>query len=442
MPMGSSYWKTESWRMMLVLFVALLGGKLSGYWLVSLNGALIGYIGWLLYKIYHLYKWLKNGANSNSLPDNNGILEAITHQIQVLEKKSKKRKKRMSKLLRRFQAIITGLPDATVVINANNEIDWANKMATDYLYIDIKKDHGQRLDNLMRMPNVHKMLANNSREEIEISLPQHPGRQLTLQFIPVQKDLKLLFARDISERVHIQQMRKNFIANASHELRTPLTVISGYLEMMSADDNLPEYLQTAVNSASAQSARMQHIIEEMLTLSQLEQSELDDQSCTVIDMASIIQGICDNEAALLTDNTHFLETKLESSLLLKGAETEIISVCSNLIHNAIRHTQDGTQVKVTWKKTFSGEACLTVKDNGQGIPAEHLSHLTERFYRVDKGRKQDKGGTGLGLAIVQHIMQRHGGRLTIQSTVSKGSTFTACFPIEKVLSSPVEGDKH
>jgi len=431
--MDNSYWSIERWRIALVLFTTLLGGALTGYWLTSLTLSLLGYIAWLLFKLQQLHNWLKQGAKAKHLPDSNGIWERITQQIQLTQKKSDKRKRRMSNLLKRFQGIITGLPYATIVLNENNEIDWANKISADYLNINSKRDRGLRIDNLIRVPAVKTALGKNSSKVIELTLPHNSERYLALQIIPVQKGLKLLIARDISERENTLRMRKNFIANASHELRTPLTVIAGYLEIMNEDEMLPEHLQTAVISASDQSTRMQRIIEDLLTLSRLENSDLSDEVGTVINMPSMLQSICDDETTLITNNTHTIETDIDTDLKIKGVEAEIISVCSNLVHNSVRHTQDGTHVKVEWKKTSSGEACLAIIDNGQGIPAEHIVHLTERFYRVDKGRSRDKGGTGLGLAIVLHIIQRHGGTLNIQSTVGKGSIFTACFPKDRVV---------
>lgn len=431
--MHNVFWKTEFWRIILVLLIALLGWKLSQHAFASLTFALTGYVAWLLYKLQQLQQWLKKGAKPKKLPDNSGLWESITQQIQVMQKQSNQRKKRMGKLLKRSHSIIAGLPYATVVLNRNNEIDWANKSSVALLNINIKKDRGQRIDNLIRVPELQKLLAKNSDEEIECSLPQSTGRQLVLQLLPVQKDLKLLIARDITERENVMQMRKNFIANASHELRTPLTVIAGYLEIMEEHDDLPESLQTAVIAASDQSIRMQSIIEDLLTLSRLENSELNSDDSTVINMPSILQGICHDEATLIEGDSHTLETKIDTTLKIKGSEEEIISACSNLIHNAIRHTQDGTKITVEWKKIPTEGACLVVKDTGQGIPAEHISHLTERFYRVDKGRSRDKGGTGLGLAIVQHIILRHGGRLDIQSRIGEGSTFTICFFRERVV---------
>ncbi len=431
--MEHDYWSLERWRFALVLFGGFLGGVLTGFWLVSFIIALIGYIAWLLFKLQQLHNWLEKGGKTSSVPDSDGIWERINFHIRTTQKRSNRRKERMGTLLKRFQGIITNLPYATVVLTKNNEIDWANKLSIDLLKIDIKKDRGQRIENLIRDPKVQKLLSNNKQHEIEISASHDKQLKLALQLIPIEGDLKLFIARDISERVHLQQMRRNFIANASHELRTPLTVIAGYLEMLQIDEDVPKNLIPAVNSASEQSARMQSIIEDLLTLSRLENSELTEDEIEVLSLAEIIHSICDDENAL-DDNSHPLDlNELDESLKLKGAELEIVSVCSNLIHNAFRYTPVGTEIKIIWKKLISGEGLFSVIDKGQGIAPEHLAHLTERFYRVDKGRSQEAGGTGLGLAIVQHIIQRHGGRLEIKSTVGEGSTFSVYFPAQRVL---------
>jgi len=431
--MDHNYWGLERWRFVLVLFAGILGGLLTDYWLVSFIIALGIYIGWLLFKLQQLHKWLERGGRTSKMPDSDGIWERINFYIRNTQKRSDVRKKRMGTLLKRFQGIITSLPYATVVLTTNNEIDWANKLSVDLLRVDIKKDRGQRIDNLIRDPKVQKLLAKNKQKEIEITAPHDRHLELSLQLIPIEGDLKLLIARDISERVHLQTMRKNFIANASHELRTPLTVIAGYLEIMQEDNKLPQHLEPAVESASEQSMRMQSIIEDLLTLSRLEKSELSDNNSELLPLTEIIQTIC-NDESYLDDNAHPIDlSKLDPDLILKGAQSEIISVCSNLIHNAIRYTPKGSEIIITWKKLENGDGLFSVEDKGQGIAPEHLSRLTERFYRVDKGRSQDAGGTGLGLAIVQHIIQRHGGRMEIRSIVGKGSTFSVYFPVERMV---------
>ena len=424
--------QTEWMRWVYILLAALAGGLLTGFWTASLCLALFGYILWMHYKLNQLNKWLET-KNAADMPDSDGIWGSLTSKIHYLQKYADKRKRRMKKLLDRFQGIITGLPYATIVLNGKNEIDWANSHATELLNINIKSDRGQNIANLLRLSKVHKILEKNTHKEIEINSPRD-HHQLALQLIPIQSNLKLIIARDISERVQIQQMRKAFIANASHELRTPLTVISGYLEILQSDTDLSDSSKTAVNTAAEQAMRMQRIIEDLLTLSRLENSELNGKSNRELDMPKILKSICADEIELLSEHSHHtFTTDIDDNLSIRGAESEVISVCGNLIHNAIRHTDKGTAIKVSWKKANNGEACLTVQDNGAGIPAEHIAHLTERFYRVDKGRSRDTGGTGLGLAIVQHIIQRHNGRLEIDSEVGKGATFRVCFPVDRVI---------
>jgi len=425
---GYDYWRIERGRFALILVVGLLLGWMTSYWQASLIVSLIIYIIWLLYKIQQLHNWLEKGGKIKDVADNDGIWERITYHILNTKKKSEKRKMRMSKLLKRFQGIITSLPYATVVLNGNNEIDWANKASAHLLGIKLETDRGQRLENLLRIPKVQNLLDENQQKEIEVSMLQDKQSKLAIQLIPIEKDLKLLIARDISERVSLQEMRKNFIANASHELRTPLTVIAGYLEIMQADNGLSDNLKQAVTSAAGQATRMQCIIEDLLTLSRLESSELDDHKIENIHVAKLIKTIAKNEAAI-DKQAHILKLDIDENLCVNGIESEIASVFTNLIHNAIRYTPEKTEINISWKTNASGYAVFSVKDNGNGLAAEHLSHLTERFYRVDKGRSQDKGGTGLGLAIVQHIVNRHKGQLDIQSEIGKGAEFSVILPI-------------
>ncbi len=433
---GQDHWGIERWRFALILMAGLLLGWMTGYWAASVIVSLLAYIIWLLYKLQQLHKWLEKGGKVKDTPDSDGIWERINYHIQKTRKKSNIRKKRMSNLLKRFQGIITSLPYATVVLNGNNEIDWANKASTQLLNINLKTDRGQRLENLLRIPKVQNLLEENHQKEIEVSMLYDRQVKLAIQLIPIEANLKLLIARDISERVQLQEMRKNFIANASHELRTPLTVIAGYLEIMQADISLPENLKKAVQSAAEQSFRMQRIIEDLLTLSRLENSELDIEKISTINMDKLIKSICESEK-LIDKGSHTLKLEIDDKLSLKGIESEIASVCTNLIHNAIRHTPRNTEISIRWYKSRSQNhlqnneenAIFSVADKGDGIPDEHLSHLTERFYRVDKGRSQNTGGTGLGLAIVQHIIKRHGGQLDIQSEMGNGSIFSVIFPL-------------
>ena len=227
-----------------------------------------------------------------------------------------------------------------------------------------------------------------------------------------------MIARDITQRNKTLEMRKNFISNASHELRTPLTVISGYLEMIKENDNLPKAIIDPINVSHDQSERMRSIIEDLLTLSRLESDDnIQDSS---INMSEIINQVCQ-------DIDQKVIVKIETTEMIYGSKTEIISMCANLIQNAVFYTPKNTKIIARWYKSESGKLCFEVQDFGKGIQEKHIVHLTERFYRVDKGRSKEQGGTGLGLAIVKHIAYRHNAVLSIDSKWGYGSIFRVCF---------------
>jgi len=216
----------------------------------------------------------------------------------------------------------------------------------------------------------------------------------------------------------------------SHELRTPLTVIRGYMEMLQEmDSQQPEVLE-ALHQVSLQSDRMRGIVDALLELSKLESNPLNDDEGDTVDMASMILTMV---APLKKEAPqHHFQLLLEESLALLGSEQELYSACNNLLTNAVKYTEPGSTINVTWRLDEMGMARYSVADDGAGIEPRHLSRLSERFYRVDKGRSRDKGGTGLGLAIVKHAVQRHGGQLEIKSIPGTGSQFTAVFPASRV----------
>ncbi|CAC9504339.1 Phosphate regulon sensor protein PhoR (SphS) (EC 2.7.13.3) [uncultured Gammaproteobacteria bacterium] len=418
--MKPSILSIEKWRIAIVIFIILIGGLLTDAWLISIALSLFGYIVWMYYKIYQFYTWIINGTSQSNVPDSDGIWDKINYKVLQDKNKSSDRKKRMNALLKRSQSILKGFPYAAIVLNQNNEVDWSNSKSSVLLNI-VKNDRGQRINNLIRSPKLYKLLsANEDGSEIEIESPKDSSTQLVLKIIAIGADSKLLIARDITQRNKTLEMRKSFISNASHELRTPLTVISGYLEMIKEDKNLPKSLSNPIDTSYEQTKRMQNIIEDLLTLSRLESTDDIQDISTSINMEKVINHVCQdlNQAVTIEINT---------DEVIVGVETEIISLCTNLIQNAIFYTPKGTKIIVRWHADGSNKLCLDVQDFGKGIPNKHLAHLTERFYRVDKGRSKEQGGTGLGLAIVSHIAQRHNAVLTIDSKVGSGSTFKVCF---------------
>ncbi len=429
--MSHDYWQVEIRRLLGMGLLGLILGYLSGYWLLSLLLVSLAYIGWTLFKLRQLQYWLVKGQPAHRMPDSDGAWEQITYLIHRARQKSETRKRRQLDLLERFNNIMSALPDAAILLNNEHVIQWSNRAALELLGIDSRSDHGQRLDNLIRTPEMVAFLKTANDQEIRILSPKNHSINVLARLLPVQDNLYLLSARDISQRIHLQETRKAFFANASHELRTPLTVLSGYLELFASDPALPAHLAPAVQQSQGQAERMQQIIHDMLALARLENDEQRRMIETELDVPELFYSVV-NAMQDTISVSHSLQIDIDPTLKIRGNEADIVSIITNLTENAVKHTPAGTTIRLEWQRNPKGLACLVIEDNGPGIPPQHINHLTERFYRVDKGRSRDKGGTGLGLAIVKHVMLNHNGTLDISSQPGR-TRFTACFPAERVV---------
>jgi two-component system phosphate regulon sensor histidine kinase PhoR len=227
----------------------------------------------------------------------------------------------------------------------------------------------------------------------------------------------------VTQNEKTDTMRRDFIANASHELRTPLTVINGFLEHALSSEMSEETRQRQLHLMAEQGQRMQRLVADMLTLTRLE-SLLQPPSSDAVRIKPLLNRIVE-EARALSGGKHHITLQAQE-IDLKGNHDELESAFANLLSNAVRYTPDGGRINVSWGME-NDCASLTVVDDGIGIAAEHLSRLTERFYRVDKTRSRATQGTGLGLAIVKHVLLRHRGRLEITSEYGKGSRFKVSF---------------
>jgi two-component system phosphate regulon sensor histidine kinase PhoR len=258
-------------------------------------------------------------------------------------------------------------------------------------------------------------------------------RHLAFQLISYGEDQRLLMLRDVTREVRLEQMRKDFVANASHELRSPLTVVAGYLETFGGDPNLGE-LAAPIAEMRRQTDRMTHIVEDLLALSRFEANDapIKGQPIDVSGMASLLR----KDVLARPVHPRQVEVIIDSRAFLIGDEAMVQSAFSNLVDNAAKYTPADGSMQIRWWTDGEG-AHFAVRDTGLGISAEHIPRLTERFYRVDPGRSRETGGSGLGLAIVKHALHRHGGRLEIESIEGRGSTFTCHFPPERVLESRV-----
>ena len=378
-----------------------------------------------------LMKWVRQP--SNPVPDGTGPWEDAFAALHRLEKARRGEHERLSSALARFQSAGTAMPDAVVILDAANRIDWCNPIAERFLGIDGSRDAGQPVINLVRVPDFAAYLQREAfSEPLTLRLARGSELMLSIRVIPYGQDQKLLLCRDITQASRLETMRRDFVANVSHELKTPLTVVSGFLETLADGEVTLSEARTreAFVLMQQQTARMLQLIEDLLTLSALESSPtLTD--ATPVDVPELLQSLL-NEGKALSNGRHDIVLESEAGLKVSGSANELRSAFGNLLANAVRYTPAGGKIRMTWKRRSSGEGEFAVEDSGIGFEAKHIPRLTERFYRIDQGRSRETGGTGLGLAIVKHVLTRHLAQLEIQSEPGRGSRFAAVFPMSRM----------
>ncbi len=423
-------WWFAAGRLAITVSVGLLAGWIFGNVWAGLALALAAHLGWQLVNLFRLEWWVRHRSFADP-PEFGGVWGEVVTQVVRLHRRKRYHKQRFVKLVRQIQRSTAALPDGVVILNAQREISWFNRTAGRLLNLRGSADYGLRIDNLLRQPAFVRYLDRGDYSNAVVLQPDAGlDCYLSLQLVPYGEGQHLLLVRDVSRQMRLENMRKDFVANASHELRSPLSVIAGYLETLHHDSALHEDLQGPVAEMRRQAARMTSIIHDLLALSKLEESE-EIVGGDHIDVPALLAVL---RKDVLARPVHPREVRInvESSAMLRGDEPEIHSAFSNLVDNAAKYTPPEGTVGMRWWVDGEG-AHFSVTDTGIGIPAEHIPRLTERFYRVDAGRSRATGGSGLGLAIVKHVLQRHGGTLDIDSTLGEGSTFTCHFPLQRVI---------
>lgn len=428
----SNPWSTEIQRLLTLLLLAGLVGLLLGHVGLLLFFVLAGYLTWHLRNLHRLYVWLHDGHSFHP-PEASGIWGDVLNLIYRSQLRNRKRKKRLTSLIKRFQEATAAMPDATVILDSEGGIEWFNGAAQPLLGLQPGRDVGQRIANLIRSPEFHRFLAQGSpNEPMRITSPLDEGTMLSFRVVPYGQSQRLLIARDVSQQQRLEQMRRDFVANVSHELRTPLTVISGFLEtLLDEPDEYPAHLTRSLGLMEQQGKRMSQIVEDLLLLSRLE-TDTNRPSRETVAVAAMLKMVEEGMAPMGAEKGLQLQFECDDKLWIYGAEKELYSAFNNLITNAVRYTPEGGQIIVRWYRDERG-AHFEVEDTGAGIAPQHIPRLTERFYRVDVGRSRDAGGTGLGLAIVKHVINRHNGNLRISSAINRGSTFSCDFPAELIV---------
>jgi two-component system phosphate regulon sensor histidine kinase PhoR len=339
-------------------------------------------------------------------------------------------------------AVVAGMPDPAVLLDRAGRVIHLNAAAAQLAPALRKNELAQFA---LRSPEIITAL----REAIATS---EPRRATYLDHAPIDRWMELMITpvpvptnyggvdkcmlmtfHDQTPLRRVEEMRADFVANASHELRTPLAALSGFIDTLQgpAKDDV-KARERFLSIMHAQATRMARLIDDLLSLSRVELSA-HVRPDTMVDIVPIIRQVADGLEALARERQVAVEIDLPPTVvMIAGDREELLRLFENLIENALKYGASGGRVIVSLNQAVSGEGTpeirVLVRDFGPGIAPEHLPRLTERFYRVDIGDSRSQGGTGLGLSLVKHILNRHRGRLLIESVPKNGATFTACFP--------------
>jgi two-component system phosphate regulon sensor histidine kinase PhoR len=341
------------------------------------------------------------------------------------------------------EAVLGSMIEGVLAVDARRRIVDINRAAADLLGVDAGKTVGRPLQDTIRNPDLRRfaLLAIDCREPVEDDLVLRGPRDRTIRLRGTAlRDLSgeggaVIVLNDVTDVQRLEKVRRDFVANVSHELKTPIASIKGFVETLidgAMED--PTDCRRFLDIVARQADRLAAIIDDLLSLSRIEQSEgAGDLPVETVRMADVLQAATDDCRPRAADRSIRLETDCPEALTASINAPLLEQAVINLIDNAIKYSGPGKSVWLAAAADATtaggGELVLRVRDEGCGIEAEHLPRLFERFYRVDKARSRNLGGTGLGLSIVKHIVQAHGGTVSVASTPGAGTTFTIRLPL-------------
>jgi two-component system phosphate regulon sensor histidine kinase PhoR len=373
---------------------------------------------------------LLSAQNSPAAP----LIEAIVDRRTALEQ------------IPFIETVLAGLPQPVIALDVQGEVLAANAPARS---VAPAIRRGEPLSMALRVPEVleaiRRAIASDVAQRVEFIERVPLERWYEAIVVPVamrgvsqqpSTRLVLVTLDDLTPLRRVEEMRADFVANASHELRTPLAALSGFIETLQgpARDDAPARTRF-LSIMQAQATRMARLIDDLLSLSRIELNAHLRPSKRV-ELRGIVRQVVDGLQTLARDREVEINvTTSADQVEVLGDRDELLRVFENLIENALKYAASGKRVDIALTADGTrNEARVAVRDYGPGIAPEHLPRLTERFYRVDVADSRAQGGTGLGLALVKHILNRHGGRLSIESIYGQGASFTAVLPLPTVRS--------
>ncbi|MGH8619440.1 MAG: phosphate regulon sensor histidine kinase PhoR [Burkholderiales bacterium] len=425
-----------------VALLSAIAGALGGLWAAAGCAVLLLTLALAFHvrNLLRLKRWLK-APTLATLPQSTGLWEDAYAGLARLLRDQRQSETNLSRAVERFRLAGAAMPEGLVILDGDDRILWCNPAAERHFGLELARDARQQITYLVRQPQfAHYLAAQSYGEPLILRTPRPQETVLSVQLVPYGDNQKLVTSRDITHWERVETMRRDFVANVSHELRTPLTVLVGFLETLNGMASIDhDIARRTLKLMGEQGGRMQRLVEDLLTLSQLESTQNPPRE-EPVDVARLARDLRD-DAQALSVGRHRIQLAVECADWVMGSEAELRSAFGNLVSNAVRYTPDGGEIRMAWRRGVEGEGpTFSVQDSGIGIESHHLPRLTERFYRVDRGRSRDTGGTGLGLAIVKHVLNRHQARLEVKSEPGHGSTFTAIFPRQRVVAAPAASE--
>jgi len=373
-----------------------------------------------------------------SMPRGGGLWGELAQRMARLLRDREGQLRQSEARLEEFLVALENSPNGVVLLDEKGRIEWCNQTAATHFGFDARRDQLQHIGNLVRDPAFASYMASwNYSRDVVLTMPQAAAAplKLSVQAHPYAGNRRLVLSRDVTAVEQAEAMRRDFVANVSHEIRTPLTVLAGFVETLQTLPIEADERQRYLGLMAQQAHRMQTLVNDLLTLSRLEGSPPPGSAewTSLAGLTAQAEQEARSLSGLLAQaRPHELKFAPAPAFEVSGAPSELLSAMSNLLSNAVRYTPPGGRIESSWQALPDGRMEFLVRDSGPGIAPEHLSRLTERFYRVDRSRSRETGGTGLGLAIVKHVLQRHGAELRIESAPGSGSTFAIQLPAARL----------
>ena len=429
--------ETEIQVISLLSLLALIIGLANDFLVYTMLIVFFLYLIWVFINFLKVYRWIEADCKL-APPDVTGISADMANSLYRMQQRNIRTDRRRKNLSDRVGQVTSALPDAIATLSSERVLQWWNPSAIKILGFK-DSDKGQSIVNIVRDPRFIAFIERpDISTQLELKAAHDQSRTVIFSATTFGEGEIIFVARDITRLKHLEQMRQDFLANISHELRTPLTVLSGYTEtLMDNTKSVPNTWVKALSQIQEQTNRMIYLADDLVMLSQLESTTVPVPK-TPIDLEKLLLQV-HNDAKIISENIfpgkpNIISLDLEQNIQLTGDQKELYSAFSNLVLNAIKHNPIGTSIDI---RAYNADNSVVVEisDDGCGIDSQHISRLTERFYRVDQSRSTETGGTGLGLAIVKHVLIRHSGVLKIKSKVREGTSFQCKFSEKHHLSS-------